>query len=60
MRELVCLEQVNSPNVIKVREVIKTQNNMYFVMELANGGSLRSLLQHRKRLSEKEAKHILR
>jgi serine/threonine-protein kinase ULK/ATG1 len=40
VRELVILETLDSPNVIKVHEFIKTTNNYYMIQEFANGGSL--------------------
>lgn len=40
VREIVILELVVSPNVIKVIEFIRTKNNFYLVEEFANGGTL--------------------
>lgn len=40
VRELCILESLNSINVIKPIEFIRTSNNLYLVQEYANGGSL--------------------
>jgi len=40
IRELVILEHLDSPYIIKVIEFIKTKNNFYMIQEFANGGSL--------------------
>ena len=44
-REMVFLSMIDSPNVIKQVEIIKTRSNYYSVLEFANGGSIQSLLQ---------------
>ena len=44
VRELVLLEMIDSPNVIKVHEFIRTKNNFYMISEFANGGSLQGLI----------------
>jgi serine/threonine-protein kinase ULK/ATG1 len=60
VRELVILETLDSPNVIKVHEFIKTTNNFYMVQEYANGGSLQRLLDSRGRFTEAISKKILK
>ena len=40
IRELVILEMLDSPNVIKVHEFIRTKRSFYMIQEFANGGSL--------------------
>lgn len=39
-REIVFLSMINSENVIKQVEIIKTKSNYYSILEFANGGSL--------------------
>jgi serine/threonine protein kinase len=47
-------------NIIKLKDVVKTLNNIYIVMELVNGGDLEMLKQIRDRpFSEVEARNIL-
>jgi len=59
IRELVILELINCPNVIKVYEFIRTKNNFYMMAEFANGGSLQTLLEIKGRFPEPIAKKIL-
>lgn len=40
VRELVIMEMLDSPYIIKVYELIRTKKNFYMVSEFANGGSL--------------------
>lgn len=60
IRELVILEHLDSPYIIKVIEFIKTKNNFYMIQEYANGGSLQSLLDLKDRFPEQTAKKILK
>ena len=59
VRELCILESLDSINVIKPIEFIRTSNNLYLVQEYANGGSLQNLLDKRKKFHESEAKLLL-
>ena len=54
-RELVFLQMIDSPNVIKQVEVIKTKSNFYSILEFANGGSMQVFLNHHGRFPEKFA-----
>lgn len=60
IRELVILESIDSPHVVKVYEFFRTKNNFYMFQEFANGGSLQNLLDSKKRFSEPVAKKILK
>lgn len=60
IRELVILEQIDSPNVIKVIEFKRTKDNFYMIQEYANGGSLQSLLDIRGIFKEIVAKKLLK
>lgn len=40
IRELLIMETLDSINVVKPIEFIKTNNNLYLVQEYANGGSV--------------------
>jgi len=40
------------PNIVKLYDFIKTQNNNYLVIEYCGGGDLRGFLKEKKRLSE--------
>jgi len=39
-REFIFLQIINSPNVIRLEEIIRTRSNYYCILEYANGGSL--------------------
>ena len=54
-REIVFLSMINSPNVIRQHEVIKTKSNYYSILEFANGGSLQSFLNLHGRFEERFA-----
>ena len=54
-RELVFLQMIDSPNVIKQIEMIKTRSNYYSILEFANGGSLQDFLNLHGRFTEKFA-----
>ena len=59
-REFIFLQIINSSNVIRLEEIIRTRSNYYCILEYANGGSLQSLLNAKKRFSEKVAKECIR
>lgn len=39
-REFIFLQMINSDNVIRLEEIIRTRSNYYCILEYANGGSL--------------------
>jgi len=39
------LTQVNNEYVVKLHDVLRTSNNLYFVYELCEGGTLEDLLK---------------
>ena len=39
-REFFFLQMINSDNVIRLEEIIRTRSNYYCILEYANGGSL--------------------
>ena len=39
-REIVFLGMINSPHVVHMEEVIRTEKNYYSILEYANGGCL--------------------
>ena len=54
-REMVFLSMIDSPNVIKQHEIIKTRQNYYCILDFANGGALQDLLNLKERFSERTA-----
>ena len=59
-REMVFLEMIDSPNVIRQEEVIKTKSNYYMILEYCNGGSLQDFLNVHKRFCERFAVECLK
>ena len=60
-REITLMQEVNSPNVVKLKTFTKTENTYYLSMELLNGGDLESYVKLRGGfLREKEAGLIIR
>ena len=60
IRELVILELIDSPNVVKVHEFLRTSKSFYMIQDFANGGSLQSLLDNRGKFPEVVAKKVLK
>jgi serine/threonine protein kinase len=57
--EISILSKINSPYVIRLVDLQRTENNFYLVTELCNGGDLNNLRRVRKRFQEAEARVIL-
>ena len=53
------LTKINSPYVIKLYDLQRTENNFYLIMEYCNGGDLENLKDIKGRFREAEAKIIL-
>lgn len=53
------LTKINSPFVIKLFDLQRTENNFYLIMEYCNGGDLENLKDLRGKFTELEAKKIL-
>jgi hormonally upregulated Neu-associated kinase len=55
------MAEIQSPNVVALRDATKTTSNYYLAMELCNGGDLDNFRKARGgSLKEKEARIILR
>ena len=54
-REIIFLSMIDSPNVVRMEEVIKTKSNYYTVLDFCNGGSLQDFLNLHGRFPEKFA-----
>ena len=57
--EINILTKVHSPYVISLKDLQKTPNNFYLIMEYCNGGDLDNLRDIRGRFKEEEARIIL-
>jgi serine/threonine protein kinase len=58
-REIRVLKRLTHMGIIKLFEVVDAPENIYVVMEYADGGSLLDYVRSRKRLDEREARHFL-
>ncbi|XP_053519787.1 serine/threonine-protein kinase MARK2-like [Artibeus jamaicensis] len=59
-RECQSLKKLNHPNVIKLFEVIATQDHYYFFMEHLSGGELQDYLEKYGARTEEEARTLFR
>lgn len=59
LNEISIHTKVNHPNIIKLKDVIRSNNSIYLVLEHANNGNLRDYMKAKGKLSEKEAKNIM-
>ena len=59
-REGKLLQQVRHQNVVRLYEIMETENSYYLVTELCHGGDLMDHICHRKRLDERETKKYIR
>lgn len=59
-REARLLQQINHPNVIKLLEVIETDNSYYLVTELCSGGELMQHIYKQNYLEEAEVRKYVR
>ena len=58
--EISLLKQLNSPNLITLHYVDKTEHNYYLVFDYCNGGDILQILQLREKFTEDEAVLILK
>ncbi|KAI3644222.1 hypothetical protein MP228_010386 [Amoeboaphelidium protococcarum] len=59
-REIRFLKLLHHPNIVKVYDVVETQDRIYIVMEYATGGELFDYIVTHKRVREKEARWFFR
>lgn len=57
--EINILAKIESPQVIKLHDIQRTENNFYLIMEFCNGGDLEKLKDIRGKFTEIEARIIL-
>jgi serine/threonine protein kinase len=57
--EIEIMKALRSPNIVKLIDVIYSNNNVYIVQEFCRGGDLRKALKKREYFPEEEAKNIL-
>ena len=59
-REARLLQQLSHPNIIKLLEVIETDNSYYLVTELCSGGELMQHIYKQNYLDEAEVRKFVR
>ncbi|XP_036077461.1 serine/threonine-protein kinase MARK2-like [Rousettus aegyptiacus] len=59
-REVNSMKSLNHPNIVKLFEVIDTENTLFLIMELVDGGDLFSYLVNCGRMMEHQAQGIFR
>lgn len=59
-REILFLKLLNHPHIVKVHEVVETDDAIYIFMEYASGGELFDYIVANKRVKEKEAQSFFR
>uniref|UniRef100_A0AC11BFU3 Uncharacterized protein n=1 Tax=Ovis aries TaxID=9940 RepID=A0AC11BFU3_SHEEP len=57
-READSLRTVNHPNIVKLLEVIDTEETLFIVMEYVSGGDLQTYLEAKGRMTEGEARGL--
>lgn len=58
--EIKVMKKLKSEYVVRLLDVLETQNNYYIIQDYCEGGDLHKQLQKRKRFSESEALRVLR
>lgn len=55
------MEKIDSPNVCRLKQVTKSESNIYLALELCNGGSLQNFLTAKGgRITELTARILLK
>lgn len=59
-REIEVLQLVNHPNIIRVYQIIETEERCYFMLEIAENGDLLDYINARGRIPEDEARYMFK
>ncbi|KAF5451836.1 hypothetical protein F2P56_026901 [Juglans regia] len=60
LKEISILSTINNPNIIRLFEVIETEDRIYLVLEYCDRGDLAAYIQHHGKVSEADARHFMR
>ncbi len=58
--EILIMQNLKHPNIVRLYDVIETQNNIYVITEYCSDGDLESYLAKKRFFSEKEAIAIMK
>jgi serine/threonine-protein kinase ULK/ATG1 len=59
-KEVDITKLLNHPNIVRLIDYIRTENNNYLVFEYCGGGDLRGFLKSKSRLTEPVAQRFMR
>lgn len=57
--EISIMKQLCHPNLLNIQEIQETENSVYFVLELCEGGRLQDFIRHQSPLTEQEVKNVM-
>ena len=57
--EICVMKQLCHPNLLTIQEVQETENSVYFVLELCEGGRLQDFIRNQSPLTEQEVKNVM-
>lgn len=57
--EISVMKQLCHPNLLTIQEIQETENSVYFVLELCEGGRLQDFIRHQCPLTEQEVKNVM-
>ncbi|XP_041000278.1 serine/threonine-protein kinase ATG1a isoform X2 [Juglans microcarpa x Juglans regia] len=60
LKEISILSTINNPNIIRLFEVIETEDRIYLVLEYCDRGDLAAYIQRHGKVSEADARHFMR
>ncbi|XP_052192137.1 serine/threonine-protein kinase ATG1a isoform X2 [Diospyros lotus] len=59
LKEISILTNIRHPNIIRLFDVIRTEDTIYLVLEYCNGGDLAAYIHRRGKVSEALARHFM-
>ena len=59
-REIEVLRKLKGEHVVELVDMLRTENNLYLIMEYCEGGDLEGQIKNNKTFSEKEALQIIK
>ncbi|KAL4438341.1 hypothetical protein ABPG74_009764 [Tetrahymena malaccensis] len=60
LNEIDLMRALDHPNIMKLHEVFETENSLYFILDLLEGGQLYDKMKSKHRYTSEEIKDILR